>query len=225
MYLRKNVVGVDVLVGSSVVGRNVVGMNVLVGSSVVGRNVVGYHVVVGLKVGLAVGGGSVGDSVGELVGDGVAHSSLHVAGQKNLTLSPVPGCFFLHLLFVAFLATHESHVLFFWPLNRKRNEFVHGPLHFSLHVEGQKYSSFFPPLPGWFLLHLLAGFNATNVSQVLVLSPLYLKISESSHSPLHFSLHVFGQKYLSLFLDCFLLQFFGASNATNVSQVLVLSPL
>ena len=59
---------------------------------------------VGESVGDVVVGKEVGDDVGVSVGDDVGgivflHLSLQVAGQKNRTFFPVPGCFFLHLLF------------------------------------------------------------------------------------------------------------------------------
>jgi hypothetical protein len=64
---------------------------------------------------------------------------LHVAGQKNFNFLPVPGCILLHL-FLGFIATYESHVLAFLPLNgttplrvvsvpsyTNESKFSHGP--------------------------------------------------------------------------------------------------
>jgi archaellum component FlaD/FlaE len=131
-------------------------------------------------------GALLGTPLGITVGLVVLHFLLHVAGQKNLTFLPVPGCFFLHLL-MGFDATYESHVLEGFPLNRKSALLVHSNdrarlgallgtplgitvglvvLHFFLHVAGQKNLTFFP-VPGCFLLHLLTGFNATYESHVL----------------------------------------------------------
>jgi hypothetical protein len=49
---------------------------------------------------------------------------LHVEGQKNLNLFPVPGCTFLHL-FLGFIATNDAHVFEGSPANLNEAELSH----------------------------------------------------------------------------------------------------
>ena len=159
------------------------------------------------------------------------HLVLHIFGQKNLTFFPVTGSFFLHRCFGC-AETHPLHSLFCSLLNRKVTLSSHSPrslvvgadvgdalgdlvLHLVLHIFGQKNLTSFP-VTGSILMHRLAGFFETHVSQFLSTSLLKRNVLLSSHSPrslvvgadvgdalgdlvLHLVLQIFGQKYLTFF--------------------------
>ena len=126
------------------------------------------------------------------------HLVLHIFGQKNLTFFPETGSFFLHRCFGC-AETHPLHSLFCSLLNRKVTLSSHSPrslvvgadvgdalgdlvLHLVLHIFGQKNLTSFP-VTGSILMHRLAGFFETHVSQFLSTSLLKRNVLLSSHFP------------------------------------------